>query len=148
MDRMLWRIEEMGEDRVSAYFAGLFDGEGCVRLSTRRSPVLKVSIVNTDARPLRHLHRQFGGSITEHTWGARHGRPWRRSYEWQVAAGIARSFLRWIAPYVLIKREQVDIALEFLATRRADRSTKRLTPEEQALYEGFRLALQTAKHEC
>ena len=50
-----------------AYFAGFFDGEGSVLISKRGKdtyyPQVTLSLSNTDEKPVRLLHRTFGGHI-------------------------------------------------------------------------------------
>ncbi len=116
-----------------AYFAGIFDGEGCVTIkkvqkkttagNTSRSHSLQVDIGNTNEWLCRQFAFAFGGSV--HSQKSTGKRVWR----WQVAARKAGAFLEAILPYMRIKRPQVEIALQFQRTRYM-RGKKRLTEGE------------------
>lgn len=134
-----------------AYMAGLFDGEGCVLITRdhrashpKSGPcyTLRCDIANTDRRPLDWLHQKFGGDIRRQTQGKK-----KPVYYWRSGAQIARRFLEWVRPWLIIKALQVDLALEFLANRilRSTGRGKHLTEEELALREGYYLALREAK---
>ncbi len=90
--------------------AGFFDGEGCVTISRRdRSPGFKehflaVQVGQNNKRPLEVLHARFGGCFTKSGC-------WR----WRCHGSAACRFLQAIGPYSLVKRREVDLALELRA---------------------------------
>ena len=133
----------------AAYFAGFFDGEGCIliakdsglRHGKRPSYTLTTIVGNIDKRPLTWLHDKFGGDLRP---SLREGR--QTVYYWRVSAKKAETFVRWIRPYLLVKAIQAWLGLEFLASRGLGGGRGRpLTDEDYALREGFYLALQNAK---
>ena len=102
-----------------AYYAGLFDGEGCVyikpglkQVGRIHSLVVSVSITMTDTVALCALERDFGGKLRRSVCRdlARHK---KIPYRWQLSSRMAETFLRAIRPFVMVKAAQVDVALQF-----------------------------------
>jgi len=99
------------------YIAGLFDGEGWVGIVTsKQSPYyqLQVSITNTCLDVLLLCQKQFGGSISK-----KPDRPLTRKfcYQWRASTKRAGIFLKAISPYAIIKKQHVEVALEFMSVR-------------------------------
>jgi intein/homing endonuclease len=103
------------DEKTLAYFAGLFDGEGCINVAEvkprpgRRSPsfqtVAQVSM--TDRRSLDLLLDSFGGSIRRtNKVGA------RPIWVWRVYHKAAKLFLEDILPYLVVKKLQAELLIE------------------------------------
>lgn len=129
-----------------AYLAGLFDGEGHITL-TKSKPAegalrkyvgkthttfrparvaswqfcLNIGITNTDKRLINWLEEKFGGT---HYTDKRHQQNWKSAYRWRL---LGRSHqervLLAILPYMVIKREQASLALDFI--RMGDREDQK-----------------------
>ncbi len=101
-----------------AYVAGLFDGEGCVRIAknkTRKNACyqLYVSINMTDPRAIKKVSETFGGKIY---LSRKASKPTHRTlYSWVVCSQAAATFLRTIRSFLIVKTEEVNMALEFQA---------------------------------
>jgi len=104
-----------------AYMAGIVDGEGfigidscCKRKNKPSAYQLRVGVVNTNRELLEWIKENFEGSVSSR------GKPTsikhKQSYQWRVEAKKAGKLLRLIRPYLIIKREQANIGLEFRAT--------------------------------
>ena len=95
------------------YLAGLFDGEGCVRLSrggkNRRYHQLYCRICNTNPEPLKLCQKLFGGSVLPH--GKKMRQNHRISWHWYISSRKAESFLKAIQPYVIIKKDEGQVRL-------------------------------------
>lgn len=95
------------------YIAGLFDGEGYVGVvqhsTYKRTYTLRVSVTNTRPECLQPLLARFNGSILRMKggWNGRH------CYSWQANGPAAMEFLKAVAPHVIIKKQEIDIALTF-----------------------------------
>jgi hypothetical protein len=107
-----------------AYTAGFFDGEGCVNIARylkRGRPYHTLAIVftNTDFQVLNWLHQRWGGHLSTPTQPSspRH----HPSRDLRLSAGPARPLLRAMLPYLIIKKQQVEIALEFIDARSDNR---------------------------
>jgi hypothetical protein len=97
-------------DTEMAYFAGFFDGEGCVAIYVHK---YVVSITNTDVRPLKRAKELWGGTINVQKRETLQGalQDLRR---WSVYGRNSREFLNAILPYLIVKKEQVNIYLAIL----------------------------------
>jgi hypothetical protein len=98
------------------YVAGIFDGEGCVCLHERKPDgqsafFLQVLIYNTSMNLMKWLVGNFGGKFytrTQTNWSQ------KIQYVWHPSGKKNReSFLLGVLPYLVIKRKQAEIALEF-----------------------------------
>jgi hypothetical protein len=121
------------------YAAGLFDGEGSAVLTNRkiknrrdaehpyRAVVVYASVANTYLPVLAWIKERWGGTISA-TARTRAGDR-RLCFIWNTSSKNAGVFLSDIAPFVRIKRDQVENALAFQATKRL-RGSKRLSDAE------------------
>ena len=110
-------LELLGtNEQEVAYIAGLFDGEGsiCTRKNSSKdmdSRTLDLKIAITDPQPLYLCKRIFGGQIRPHkTYGN-----YKPQYSWRIGYRKAETFLRFVEPYLTIKKEKANLALSFLA---------------------------------
>ncbi len=105
-----------------AYIAGLFDGEGCVRIARRHrygKPgdarkrcemyYLEVRMTNIDPRVIYPLKEKFGGAV--HIQPVPNNQ--RPTFVWCASTQIALGFLLAIRPWLIAKADQADIAIEF-----------------------------------
>lgn len=102
-----------------AYFAGLFDGEGCVMVIRSvgsggvKGHRIVITVSNTNAAPIDALANAWGGWVLNHK--ARN--PKHSDYkEWSLRGRAAVPFLTAIRPHCLIKGPQIDLALRAIAT--------------------------------
>lgn len=94
----------------TAYLAGLFDGEGSVLIQPCGS--LSIKLDNTDLPVLEFLVAQFGGPIYRCRPRARR----KTCFSWQVYGDVAEAALRKMLPYLIVKRNQADLALKIRNT--------------------------------
>lgn len=101
-----------------AYVAGFFDGEGCVsilkyRQKNRHSPSyrLHAHIVQKSLSPLDIIHSGIGvGNIFKMTGG----------FQLQITGIESRDFLEKILPYLILKKEQAILGIEYYDTTKRD----------------------------
>lgn len=133
-----------GYDAMLPYYAGFFDGEGCVSVHSRgrQWSVLKASISNTDLPVLEDFKGRFGGGI--YRGSSRRGvKPW---WKWEATSKAAANFLETILPYSKIKAEQIEVALEFQDTMGTDHNSRKpVTDDVLQLRESIRLRLKEMK---
>lgn len=105
------------------YFAGFFDGEGsiCVHLHQRNAKalVVNVSANQVDPRPLILLKEKYGGSLfltKNASPSGKVGEIWK----WQLVSAQAEPFLQDIYPWVIVKKHQVEIALQVREAMKKD----------------------------
>jgi hypothetical protein len=103
-----------------AYWAGFFDGEGCVTI--RRSNRYRggnpsyqccVSVTNKDLLVLMELREEFGGKIYPKS---RREKCHALAFEWFTSRrSEVEHFLSSIGPYIRVKVNQVELGRQFLA---------------------------------
>lgn len=98
-----------------AYIAGFMDGEGCISIGKyqgkhNRTPVYQLQLViSQKVDVLRDLCRIAGvGSVclNNHKEG-------RKYQQWRMSPHDAVDFLKAILPYLRVKRQEAEIAIEF-----------------------------------
>ena len=122
-----------------AYVAGLFDGEGYVdiysastsKASKSPSLMLRVIISQKDGSVMTWLEKNFGGYVRME----RRKESW--IYRWDIRSQQAKKFLESILPFLIIKTEQVKLAIEFeevkgkyLETLQGSQGFRKLTKNE------------------
>lgn len=118
---------------ILAYAAGIVDGEGCINSNgikpeSNKLGSIRVAVSNTDRRVIEWLQENFGGSIYDYPQTEK-----RNYYSWQVFCKKAELFLRAICPYLIIKQEQAEVAIELRNLKRKREECgrgKSLTTEE------------------
>ena len=101
----------------SEYFAGHFDGEGCLYMSRHNAGWRLKATVSACHKPvLEYYKTTFGGSIREVTRGAKNKTLWCWSLTNHAELLV---FLQSIAPFSLEKKPQILIGCEWLLARKA-----------------------------
>jgi hypothetical protein len=109
-----------------AWAAGLFEGEGTIRINrpTRRNlGTLVVSVVNTDRQVVDFFQARWPGYMKPATGLGPNARP---AWVWVSAAREASGFLRQVLPYLRRDRvrERAWSGLAFQDHKRSDRSNR------------------------
>src|ERR1700747_2590374 len=107
-----------------AYLAGIIDGEGSIMMIHHKPRpngngtkweywVLRVSVANTDIRLIIWLLEKFGGGFST----GKNKRPNQKDhYQWRLDSKRAEPILRAALPYLILKREQAELALKMIST--------------------------------
>lgn len=107
-----------------AYLAGIIDGEGCIYIGNHSSnkesgakyyqTLIKIS--STDICLIDWLMNIFGGLRGEYTPSqmSKNGR--RQVYFWQVTGERLTHLCELIYPFILIKKDELEIMLKMRAT--------------------------------
>lgn len=124
---------------IYAYTAGLFDGEGYIdiykatlsKASKNPSLYLRVVISQKDGSIMNWLEDNFGGYVRKEQRGETY------IYRWVIQSKSAVRFLNLIYPFIQIKKEQVELALQFekmkgtyLETLKGYQGFRKLTDKE------------------
>lgn len=104
-----------------AWAAGFFDGEGCVMVEMSKEARCKhgfrtslhTTVTQTSLPCLQRFLEVFGGSISTTDTRTPNGRRWAVQHRWIARNEEALAFLDAIAPYVVVKKEQVEAALKY-----------------------------------
>lgn len=92
------------------YLAGFFDGEACIRATLQKSGALSiaVSITQKDSAPLHALRRHFNvGTVALYP-----KEPPFRHFTFFAYSDNARVILEGLLPYLIVKREEAELALQ------------------------------------
>jgi hypothetical protein len=118
-----------------AYTAGIIDGEGSIMVKrskenrpgrpTREYRIV-VSVGNTNRLLLEWLLVRWEGSIKPYIRKIPNCKP---VYTWTLSAKSAVMFLKLIKDFLVIKKDQAELALIFQTTVKSGGSWSRLTPE-------------------
>lgn len=104
-------MAERASDIQLAYIAGFVDGEGCVQISKNGS--LSLSIINTAHQTLTFIKRVLNcGSVAP-----RKQKVNKPQYVFRVYGTSAAEVLTALLPYLIEKRPQAELALEFFGRR-------------------------------
>lgn len=98
------------------YTAGFFDGEGCISIAkgshSQHPTTLRVMLSQRNPEVLQVIQEWFdSGKIIEKQ---KKGRP---THELQFFGEDAEQFVRLILPYAVVKKEQLEVGLEFRSLR-------------------------------
>lgn len=119
------------------YIAGFFDGEGCINLAQgkvgHRVPYLRVEISNTRCEVLRALQQEYGGSLMVKKRTLSTLPNAKTAYRWMLTTAKAEVFIASIFSFLVLKKEQARLALEFqswLKTRSYEQRIYRVRVED------------------
>lgn len=132
-----------------AYTAGMLGGEGSIIISSSKrnysttTHSLRVVICNTQRTLMDWLLRHYGGHVHPLRRIPDKQRPNEKVvWTWGKAGIEAGEFLKPLMPYLLLKRKQVELAIEFSGLVRVKgKGTRNLTSEEWANRERLKQAV-------
>ena len=153
-------ISEVDWARLAAYI----DGEGSVQINTQderrktlvgtRRLYLRVMVSNTDPRLLLWLKSKFGGCMSFSSRSPRNEPRYKRIGKWLVACRQAEAVLLACLPYLIVKKDQAEVALAFQETitppgskRGQSSRAPRVTPEVDRFRYECRERLVQLRHE-
>lgn len=129
----------MGDDTLYAYYAGFFEADGCICLTTSCSSYhLRAELTNTNIEFLQLAQHELGmGSITIRT-----NRPkkWKDAGHLRFNSEETVIFLQNILPYLRFKKEVVEVALEYRKLFPCRKKTKKdMRQVQHSYYEKMKL---------
>jgi hypothetical protein len=129
----------MNEDQLTGWLVGLFDGEGSIVIEeiTRDGSGfnVKVNISNSNRELLVTIKERLGyGFLSKVSNGAA---------RWSCSHDNAKRFLERVQPFVIVKRQKVEIALALLNT--VTTGINKLSPEVIILRERYLEAWRLTK---
>jgi len=106
-----------------AYLAGFIDADGCIQINGRNGKDKKtwhltVILYNCNYEALNKM-RNWIGSGKVNCRNRNLGK-WRKSYVLKYGAATAAKLIKKIAPYMLVKKRQAMVAMEFIETFKKD----------------------------
>lgn len=120
-------------DRMAIYTAGFFDGEGCcglyVESNGRYKPVIVIS--NTSRDVLYVIQRSISlGDVYEKKVQKTN---WKPAYQLYFPEAHMVKFCKLILPYVILKKRQVELMLQFFNTTKEQVAEREVIREEMCL---------------
>lgn len=127
---------------ANAYAAGLFDGEGSVTIqsSSRRSVghtyavEVRIGMSDKGLPALQLMKDRFGGSLRK---SRKKTDRWADAWTWRIGGAPSLPYLNAIAPFVILKREHIAVAVE-LAKLVANRKGRVWSAQERAKAAAFK----------
>jgi hypothetical protein len=129
--RALLRLAEIGPlpadaqaaGITPAYAAGFFDGEGYIGIGRTKKVrdtegpfyTLNITVTNTNLEVLERFRSTFGGRVTHKSDNSER---WKQCHYWRASSWGAVGFLQAVLPFLVVKRRQAEIALDFQRTMR------------------------------
>lgn len=111
--------------------AGFVDGEGYIGLTRRKhrkdSYTLRMAVCNRDITPLNRLIELFGGIIRTDPLKRDN---WAQTYTWVMVGVHAASAIVQLRPFLLVKKQQADLAIQYASLRKGHRYRPK-TDDEQ-----------------
>ena len=108
--------------------------------------MLSVTAVQATESPLDWFKACFGGTV-KFRWIPYRGSK-RPLWTWQASSKCAEQFLRQVLPYLKVKREEADLALQFRATFRPQFGDRSRMPDNIiALRRGMQEGLKKIRHD-
>jgi hypothetical protein len=132
------------EDTVLAYTAGIIDGEGNIGIYANNSngnPVyrMRVRVSNTNTKIIFWLKDLYGGSTGVNK--VKSGHNWKPAWYWTISCNTALGFLEQIYPYLILKKEQAEIAIRYQKSKRK-RLGRKFNESELAVGQAERILMQ------
>lgn len=125
-----------------AYAAGIIDGEGCIvgkrgtsRFRGQYTYNVSILVGMTDFEAVDWLFTTFGGYIYTYQYSNR--RPIRR---WGKDGAACQEFLKLVLPYLKVKRDQAQAAIDFPFRGRCGRRgrTQEFIDQQAVVYQQLR----------
>lgn len=136
-DERLWYTIAM----IDSYFAGLFDGEGCISINKtsggkrkykRYGFQLRTSVTNTNLDVLYKLQDTYGGKVY-----IRNKKNARDYGNWITVSNQCIKPLSLWLPHLIIKKNQALVALDFQKNRKTNKTDEEWQ-EDMLAYEEIR----------
>jgi len=135
--QMRMAMEIIEKDNL-IYLAGILDGEGwigIVKTEIRRNEksaryYLIIAISNTSKELMDWLCSKVGGT---YCLAKENRKEWKDHYKWDLTGESAYKILQKVYPYLVVKREQAKMAMEFQLKRSITKQRRNGIPEEELL---------------
>lgn len=123
---------------TNAYQAGFFDGEGTINISGDNL-WLSVGVSNTNTEILEAYKAKFGGKVSLNS----PSNPSHKDYwDWAGYSKEASNLLGQLEPYLVVKKVQAGIAIEFANRFHIGKGHNFSRPQEEILKEKFTYKLR------
>ena len=97
----------MDKEQFKIWLAGFIDGEGYI--GTNPAGCIRLFIVNTDKYVLDNIKKFYHGNVYKRK---NLNKRWKVRYSFEVSSNYAKIIFDDILPFSIIKRKQIELALE------------------------------------
>ena len=124
-----------------AYLAGIIDGEGCFYIGKPGGNyTLRLFVMSTSKCLIDYLYKTYGGFQYSRK---KENSSWKIRHEWFVDTQILEELLPLINPYLIIKHEHCQVAIEFRKTYPKSKSRPRVSDEVHSIRESCHLRMKS-----
>ncbi len=118
---------------ICAYFAGLFDGEGCFNIRINhpeKKPdashyMCRICLTNTCKTMIDWIYENFGGNFHVRSRDPKY----KPVYHWSISGPPMVEVLHALYPYLRSKQKQADVMIRFRSTFDPKRTSRMEIPE-------------------
>lgn len=120
----------MNEREEHIYLAGFFDGEGCISVFKQGDKLVVAAVVGgTHEDSILRFQRAFGGHIV-------HTKPnirlnYKAQYQWRVQGSRALAAISAMAPFLVVKKPQAEVALRWPSAERTRNAIGTFDPQPE-----------------
>ena len=134
-------------ENLLQYIAGFFDAEGCVYIH-KSNFMLRIIIGQTNKDVLNFIQNYFGGKIRKKTnIQQTDGYKRKQSWTWELTSKNTTYFMECIKPYILEKKEQIEVAIKYQIHDLIMHTTTKLSVDEISTREKYRVKLVMLKRD-
>ena len=135
------KVNELREKITPQWLAGFFDGEGCVSPRHPKLPSVIASISQSNLELLTAISEYVGnGNIIECKRVSKPRANEKRHYQIQWSCRKAAAFLEIIKPYVIVKKQQVELAIVLASL--ANETCGRVPRDEEKINKRLEIAAE------
>lgn len=124
-----------------AYLAGLVDGEGSLTIS--KCGAARLTVYNTNLELLGWARQHFGGSV--HCYQRLSNPNWKPLGRWVLGNVATAELLKKLVPYLIAKREQANLLIQFQVTKIAATEGRKLGIPIDVVHHRERLRVKLSK---
>jgi hypothetical protein len=101
----------MNREQKVIYIAGFFDGEGCIVINVNQTGYAYVQCIigQRNPEPLELIKEVFGGGAVRKVTAGKNG----QHHSLNVNGYKAYTMLAELLPYLIVKRSQAELAIQF-----------------------------------
>jgi hypothetical protein len=127
-------------DTELAYLAGIIDGEGCFYIGKPGGQyTLRMFVMSTSKCLIDYLYKTYRGF--QYSRKKENSR-WKVRHEWFVDTHILEDLLPLLRPYLIIKKEHLEVAIEFRKTFSKVRNYRPISPDLIAVRDACHLRMK------
>ncbi len=140
----------MTQEEFWIWLAGFVDGDGSIDIKKGRDGfgagcTILLNVCNTDRPTLVFCQKMIGfGKIQKLKVRSMKHKP---VYDWRCTGEKARKIIQEMYPYLITKKKEADIALQFITTRTYLKLPPKETEKRKILFDQMKKLVKRGNHE-